>query len=335
MSYSTLPMADALGPFRSIYVTILAGVQDTLGIDPAILINTFLAIAAIVTFVHYTSTRLYRYAQRIYLSQVHINDDDQLYGQVMKWMKDHQLKKRAFRSVKATTPQRTSWEDEQEATKRIENQDAVFDPARLISYRSIIARLPIYLHPFEGSHLFRHKGSWILFSHRLHKPNPLILNPRENGYIQLECLGRSLQPLQVLLADIQKYNLDKSMTTTSINRALAGRGEMIRWSHVASRPSRDIRTVIMAQEKKQALLKDINEYLHPRTKRWYANHGIPYRRGYLFSGAPGMGKTSLTFALAGVFGLDIHVLSLLDPAMTDSQLLRVMTEVPTRCIVSP
>ena len=51
------------------------------------------------------------------------------------------------------------------------------------------------------------------------------------------------------------------------------------------------------------------------------------------SGAPGTGKTSLTSALAGVFGLDIYVLSLLDPSMNESQLMRLMSEVPSRCIV--
>ena len=51
------------------------------------------------------------------------------------------------------------------------------------------------------------------------------------------------------------------------------------------------------------------------------------------SGAPGTGKTSLTSALAGVFGLDIYVLSLLDPAMNESQLMRLMSDVPSRCIV--
>ena len=30
-----------------------------------------------------------------------------------------------------------------------------------------------------------------------------------------------------------------------------------------------------------------------RLERWYAERGIPYRRGYLLHGAPGSGKTSL------------------------------------------
>jgi hypothetical protein len=31
------------------------------------------------------------------------------------------------------------------------------------------------------------------------------------------------------------------------------------------------------KQKKQTILRDINEYLHPHTRQWYANHGIPYR----------------------------------------------------------
>lgn len=40
-----------------------------------------------------------------------------------------------------------------------------------------------------------------------------------------------------------------------------------------------------------------------------------------------------TFALAGVFGLDIHVISLLDPSLTEEELGTLFTTLPGRCIV--
>jgi chaperone BCS1 len=136
-----------------------------------------------------------------------------------------------------------------------------------------------------------------------------------------------LSPIRTLLEDVQTYSLEKMASTTSVFRAEEG------WQYTMSRPFRDIDTVILDKKKKQTLLRDINEYLHPRTRRWYSNHGIPYRRGYLFSGAPGTGKTSLTAALAGVFGLDIYVLSLLDADLTENALVRLLGNVPSRCIV--
>jgi len=86
-------------------------------------------------------------------------------------------------------------------------------------------------------------------------------------------------------------------------------------------------------KRKKEVLADINEYLHPATPRWYANRGIPYRRGYLFHGPPGTGKTSLSFALAGVFGLDIYVISLLEPTLTEEDLEQLFNSLPRRCVV--
>lgn len=74
-------------------------------------------------------------------------------------------------------------------------------------------------------------------------------------------------------------------------------------------------------------------YLSPSSPTWYASRGIPLRRGYLFHGPPGTGKSSLSFALAGVFGLDIYVISLLEPTLTESDLLQLFNNLPRRCIV--
>jgi chaperone BCS1 len=54
---------------------------------------------------------------------------------------------------------------------------------------------------------------------------------------------------------------------------------------------------------------------------------------YLFHGPPGTGKTSLSFALAGVFGLEVYCVSLNEKDMTESDLATLFDTLPSRCIV--
>jgi mitochondrial chaperone BCS1 len=94
-----------------------------------------------------------------------------------------------------------------------------------------------------------------------------------------------------------------------------------------------MQTVVLDSTEKRIVLQDVNDYLHPRTPRWYASRGIPLRRGYLFYGPPGTGKTSFSFALAGVFGIDIYVISLQDISISEEDLASLFTRLPRRCIV--
>ncbi|KAI6295733.1 hypothetical protein MCOR29_011382 [Pyricularia oryzae] len=105
------------------------------------------------------------------------------------------------------------------------------------------------------------------------------------------------------------------------------------WRKVAKRPIRPINTIVLDQEQKTAVLSDMNEYLQPKTECWYSNRGIPLRRGYLFHGPPGTGKTSFSFALAGVFGLEIYVISLIKPQLSDEDLSTLFNGLPRKCIV--
>ena len=83
---------------------------------------------------------------------------------------------------------------------------------------------------------------------------------------------------------------------------------------------------------KAELIADIKNYLEPSTRRFYNQRGIPYRRGYLLHGPPGTGKTSLSLALAGYFGLELYLLHL-PSVREDSELERLFTALPPRCIV--
>ena len=80
-------------------------------------------------------------------------------------------------------------------------------------------------------------------------------------------------------------------------------------------------------------MSDIEAYIDPSTQAWYGARGIPYRRGYLFHGEPGTGKTSLAMAIAGRFGLDIYVISLLDMSIGDSELIGLFNTLPPKCLL--
>lgn len=66
------------------------------------------------------------------------------------------------------------------------------------------------------------------------------------------------------------------------------------WQVAGSRPKRPLSSVVLDKGIKERLLTDIKEFLE--SEKWYAERGIPWRRGYLLYGSPGAGKTSISKA---------------------------------------
>lgn len=78
------------------------------------------------------------------------------------------------------------------------------------------------------------------------------------------------------------------------------------------------------------VLQDAQEFMH--SEKWYSERGLPYRRGYLFHGVPGAGKTSLVHAIAGELNLDIYVINLSKRNLDDSVLTELISDLPARSI---
>lgn len=266
------------------------------------------------------------------MSNIQIEDDDTLFGQIMEWVSEQRMTKKS-RSLKAVTKWVSAWHESEE--ERNAGDDDVLDESGIFNYEKWASTIPPQYEPNFGSDHFWFEGTLFFFTRtRREKQVRSMWGNSEDQYLDISCVGRSTEPIKELLNHIKTWTLSKDSKMTAINRpAPKEERKDYAWDRQTLRPSRPMSTVSLDQEQKAKIVIDINEYLHPASARWYAARGIPYRRGYLFHGPPGTGKTSLSFALAGIFGLDIYCISLMEVGLTESDLNKLFADLPRRCIV--
>lgn len=152
--------------------------------------------------------------------------------------------------------------------------------------------------------------------------------------LSVSCLGRDTKPVKNMLEEIFQQKKTEERTLTTIRRPTSGGySGKLSWSRLTSKPRRGLDTVILDGSKKEEVLADVEEYLDETTKQFYGNRGIPYRRGYLFYGPPGVGKTSMALALAAKFNLDVYNMTLLDQDLTDSDLISLLNQLPGKSLL--
>ena len=76
----------------------------------------------------------------------------------------------------------------------------------------------------------------------------------------------------------------KDHTTTIYRPDIASGNHAGNWDAGITRPSRNLNAVTLDSNIKDDLIKDVETYLSPATRRYYVNRGIPWRRGLLFYG---------------------------------------------------
>ena len=236
---------------------------------------------------------------------------------IMAWIVEQQVSKHS-RSLTAKTDRENAWD----------TQDGDFgheepDQNTLLNFSNWDAKVPPRFQPYFGRHRFFHRGRYFVFSREAKQMMYSSIRGdsvfQTDETIKLTCIGCSAQPIKDLVRECRDRYIGKVKACTVVRRL--------------TRPSRPMETVVLEHDQKARVLADINEYLHPSTPTWYARRGIPYRRGYLFEGVPGTGKSSLAWAIAEVFGLNIYCISLVEPTLTEEDLELLFTNLPRRCVV--
>jgi chaperone BCS1 len=151
----------------------------------------------------------------------------------------------------------------------------------------------------------------------------------ENGHevLTLQTHRKSIMQLkQMINSFIMEFN--ESMSDKVVVKTPEG----VEWVISAKKARRCPSTLALPNETWQSLLRDVDTFFDENTPAEYKRTGRPYRRGYLFYGQPGTGKTTTAVVLASHFKLPIYYLQLGSIA-SDQILASLLRKVPKRSII--
>lgn len=308
MSKKTYTPEDVLKKF----VELLADSGPKLQTAVSIITPWALLITAIVEheWVRKTCNAMSNSLIRPFTASITMRDSHYMHSRLLKWMADNGLGKEV-QTLSLTRPDSAD----------TNNTDGLFEGPYIqqpLTYRPSVGT---YTHVFEG-HQFTIERTIV---HRE--------KAREaDDYITISCMSfvSGTRLIKRFLEHIKADIVAALQHKTSIYRAHR-RGWW--WDNCVTRPSRNLKDITLDSTVKEPLVRDIGDYLDPRTRKYYANRGIPWRRGFLFYGPPGTGKTSFTTALAGHFRLDVYMLNLSSSSLNDQKLESLFSELPTKCMV--
>lgn len=304
-------------------------------IDITLYLPAILVFGLLIFAWRYISQWLGEFMDLYLMSTADVRVDDEMYNMLMAWIANQNFSKKSRRFVANTNLNSRMWWLFRDSGDDNEDSDGDGDFIENISSKLRGGKdKKVQFTPSFGTHYFWYKG-WPLIFRRTEDTRQTGYGPiseREN--ISVSSFGRNPTILKELLDDCrQSFSKNDENRTVIYRGGLKPGSSEPTWTRCVSRVSRPFSTVVLDEGVKQSLLDDMMDYLQPLTRRWYANRGIPYRRGYLLYGPPGTGKSSLSFAVAGYFKLKIYIVSLNSLAMNEENLGTLFAELPKQCVV--
>ncbi|PQE23524.1 mitochondrial chaperone bcs1 protein [Rutstroemia sp. NJR-2017a BVV2] len=327
---------DSFFPGFSLYSSALLRYT---GVDLNIYIPALLIVGILMFAWQYISTWFWIELDEYFMSSADIRIDDEMYNMLMAWVSKQSFAQGSRRFVANTNLNSRMWnlwsyDEDNEEEKDEEEIDFDENGNPVIKKGSEKKDKKVLFTPSFGTHYFWYKRRLLQFRRTQNYSQGAAAAVSEREEITISSFGRNPQILKELLEECRVNFLKNDENKTIIYRGgMKSGGYSDGWTRCVSRVSRPFSTVILDEQVKQNLLEDIKDYLHPSTRRWYSNRGIPYRRGYLLYGPPGTGKSSLSFAIAGYFKLKIYIVSLNSSSTTEDTLTSLFAELPKQCVV--
>ncbi|CAH0029913.1 unnamed protein product [Clonostachys rhizophaga] len=331
--YPQFALLDTIVPGFSVASSLL---QTHLGID----LSLYLPILLLISGSTWAWSYLYSYCSALVgehlMSSVRIRTDDEIFNMVMAWVTQQSFARRSRNIMANTNVNSRSYSMWRFFESDDQNEEEEEDEEEDFWSRKKKTKRDVQYTPSYGSHFFWFHARPLFFNRIDNRDTSSSLSASEKEEIQISCFGRNPGILKTLLAEAREMYHEKDECKTLIYRGSTGNANTNsepEWKRCMARSTRPFSTVILEEKTKNDLIADIADYLNPATRRWYANRGIPYRRGYLLHGPPGTGKSSLSLALAGYFKMRIYILSLSSPMSSEETVSSLFASLPRKCVV--
>ncbi len=176
--------------------------------------------------------------------------------------------------------------------------------------------------PGEGFHLFVLDGRLMWMKRDVQVGMAIVER------ITLSTLGRDKRPLEAIVEAAMEHRIARELDRIAIYVPSTYGND---WTRARLGNNRKLDSVVLKAGQKEAILADLQRFFAGRAR--YETLGIPWRRGYLLYGPPGTGKTSLVTALASELSLNVCVLSLASPNVTDEKIGNLLASVQGRSVI--
>lgn len=261
--------------------------------------------------------QIYNWFMRKISVTVEIRETDESFMWVQMWLAERMPK---ARNLSVVTKQHQAKDEEKDFDKPADNRP-----------------VPV-LTPGPGTHFMWYHGRPLMIER--HKPDggqaggvdgvisALGGQAGKNEKIVIRIPGRKRSIAEALIAEARDEAIPKDGKIDIRISNVRWSGYWVLADRIRPRP---IDSVVLSGDGHETLLKDLADFR--KSYQWYTSLGIPYRRGYLFYGPPGNGKTSLAVALASYFGMNVYVLNLASAGMSDGKLNELMTSVSDNSVI--
>jgi chaperone BCS1 len=175
--------------------------------------------------------------------------------------------------------------------------------------------------PSYGRHIFIHHGRLYFLYYTIENANNMRV---ENISIYRMCCFNKREVAKEIINEGKAIVRKREYTGTNIYVS-----ESDYWRRQTIR--KDSFIPVLSNNQFDKIINDIEQF--KENENWYKERGINYKRGMLFYGPPGNGKTTAILSIAQRFKKDLYILNLSDKDISEKGFLQLVSSVPNNAFL--